>query len=369
MKIAIDISQSVYEGTGVASYTRNLVNELIAQNRQDCYVLFGASFRRQDSLIEYINALTQKGGYSTRFTRLPPTLLTLLWNKLHLVTIEIFTGAVDVVHTSDWTEPPSHIPKVTTIHDLIVYKYPENFPVSIVNNQKAKLNWVKKESKLIIADSLSTKKDIVTYLKIPPEKIRVIYLGVDPVFFQQKIDSILALKKRLKIEKQYILCVGTQEPRKNLQRVVQAFNQLKLSEYELVIAGNHGWGEVVTQEESVKITGFISNSDLATLYSGATCFVYPSLYEGFGLPVLEAMACGVPVVTSDQGSLAEIVGTAAIIVNPFEVEAIVAGIKKVLNLSEKEQKNLTSRAKKHSQKFTWQKTAEQTLAIYKEVAG
>ena len=163
--------------------------------------------------------------------------------------------------------------------------------------------------------------------------------------------------------------MGTREPRKNLERVSAAFKNLRLTDFQLVIAGNPGWGRNMVGSENIKITGFLSNQDLATLYSGATCFVYPSLYEGFGLPVIEAFACGTPVVTSNRGSLAEIVGTNAVMVDPLDVQAIGDGISKILNLSVKERKNLTARAQKHSQKFTWKKSAEETLAVYKEIVG
>ena len=234
MRIAIDISQAVFEGTGVASYTRNLVRALLEIDPNNFYVLFGSSLRRQNNLVDFLRTLSRNSSYSAKLSWLPPGALTFLWNQLHQVPFENFTGTVDIIHTSDWTEPPSKIPKVTTIHDLVIYKSPQNLPSSIIENQKDKLRWVKKESQLIIADSVSTKKDIIQYLQIPENKIRVVYLGVDGNFFPQKIDNIISLKKRLDIKKDYILCVGTREPRKNLERVIAAFKNLRLTDFPVV---------------------------------------------------------------------------------------------------------------------------------------
>lgn len=366
MKIGIDISQSVYTGTGVASYTRNLVKALLEMDDQE-YVLFGSAFGRQKELLDFMQSLPKKASVTSKIFSLPPTLLALLWNRLHIGGIEKFIGKVDIFHSSDWTEPPAKIPKITTIHDVILFKYPEHFPEEIIDNQKARLNLVKKESAAIIADSLSTKDDIVQFLGIPPQKIHVIYLGVDDKFFPRKIDEIIKVKKKYKIESDYILSIGTREPRKNLIRTIEAFKTLKQKDVNLVIGGNFGWGEDVGTTDNVQILGFVDTVDLPALYSGAACFVYPSLYEGFGLPILEALSCGIPVVTSNRGSLGEIADTFSIEVDPEKTDAIADGIKKIVTLSKRDRAVMVKKGLKHAEQYTWKKCAEETVKVYKSV--
>src|SRR3989344_4445408 len=367
MNIAIDISQSIYKGTGVATYTRNLVKSLLEIDTENVYTLFGSTLRRQEELLEFIGSLPKAKAFTAKLSLLPPTILDFLWNQLHIFSIDRFVGKQDLVHTSDWTEPQSRVPKITTIHDLIVYKYPGSLPNSIIEIQKRKLAWVEKECQAVIADSESTKKDIVSFLQIPEKRIHVVYLGVDAIFYPQKIDSVLNLKRRFGIKKNYLLCVGTREPRKNLQRVIDAFKELNLPDYQLVIVGNPGWGTKIKSTSNCVIAGNVSNQDLAVFYSGATCFVYPSLYEGFGLPVLEAMSCGTPVVTSNRGSSAEITGERSVVVEPEVVEDIARGIRIVLNWSAMDRKKMISQAIKHAKKFTWKKTAQNTIQVYKSV--
>ncbi len=367
MKIGIDISQSVYQGTGVAKYTRNLVKALLNLNTNHEFILFGSTLRRQQDLKSFVNQLSHKSHFKSKIYNFPLTLLDVLWNRMHAVSIESLIGNVDVFHSSDWTEPRSSAPKVTTIHDVTVYKFPEEQNPKIIATQKRKLAWVKKESAAVIADSESTKKDIIEILKMPEEKIRVIYLGVEEQFKPQPLKTINEVKSKFGIKKEYILCVGTREPRKNLDRVIKAFKELNMKNYQLVIAGNAGWGKDIIPDKNVILAGFVNDLTLAALYSGAGCFVYPSLYEGFGLPILEAMACGAPVVTSNQGSLKELAGP-AIIADPYDVESISTGIEETIKLSGTQRQKLTNTGIEHVSRFTWEKTARQTLEVYQSVA-
>ena len=185
MKIGIDISQIVYEGTGVATYTKNLISNLLAIDKKNEYVFFGSSLRRQKDL--------------KRFTKnvwpIPPTLLDVLWNQLHILPIESLIGSLDIFHSSDWTQPPTKAKKVTTIHDLIVYKYPESSHPQIITTQKRRLDWVKKECDLIIVDSLATKKDCQEILGIGESRLRVVYPAVGEGFRPQSKVKISAKKK------------------------------------------------------------------------------------------------------------------------------------------------------------------------------
>lgn len=176
MKIGIDISQIVHEKTGVANYTKNLLTQLLKTDKKNEYILFFSSLRKKldDSLVEYLrNPRVRLKTY-----RFPPTLLELLWNRWHILPIEYFIGKVDVFFTSDWLEPPAKkAKKVTTIHDMIIFKHPEGLPSKIIAVQKRKLKWVKKESRLVICDSQATKKDVMEILRIKENKLKVIYPG------------------------------------------------------------------------------------------------------------------------------------------------------------------------------------------------
>jgi len=366
MKIGIDISQLAFPGTGVANYTENLVENLLKVDKKNEYVLFFSSLRQPTP-----RDLKSKI-YNLKSYKFPLLLLEFLWNRLHRVPIETFAGRLDVFHTSDWLEPPAKCPKVTTIHDLAIFKYPETFVPrgghNIVANLKRKLEWAKKESKLVIAVSESTKRDIVKILGMPPEKIRVIYEACDEIYNKPASAEATArqatekIKKKYGIKGDYILAVGTLEPRKNLKRVIEAFSLLTgFVPVTLVIAGKFGWGEDIEKlkikNEKLKILGLVSQEDLPSLYSGAQVFVYPSLYEGFGLPILEAMASGCPVVTSNVSSMPEVAGEAAVLVDPENVEDIARGTKEAIDRRDKLIKKGFERVKE----FSWEKTARETL--------
>jgi glycosyltransferase involved in cell wall biosynthesis len=181
MKIGIDVSQIVHQGTGVAHYTQNLVASLLKIDKKNQYLLFGGSLRQKRKLDDYLKQFKNQPNVTLKTFSLPPLFLELLWNKWHVFSLEKLIGQVDVFLSSDWLQPPTKAKKVTTIHDLIVFKYPESFQPkgghNIVANQKRRLEWVKRECDLIICDSEATKKDAIKILGIEEEKIRVIYPG------------------------------------------------------------------------------------------------------------------------------------------------------------------------------------------------
>ncbi|MBM3209524.1 glycosyltransferase family 4 protein [Candidatus Shapirobacteria bacterium] len=355
MKIGIDISQIVY-GTGVSHYTQNLVENLLKIDEKNEYVLFFSSLRQR--LTQISNLKTQNCNLKLKTYKFPPVLLDILWNKLHVLPIEKLIGKVDVFHTSDWTEPPSACRKVTTIHDLTPLLFPDETHPKIIAVHKRKLDWVKKEASLVIAVSENTKKDIIELLGIPAEKIRVIYEAPGEEFYPRRKEEIENTKRKYQIAGDYILAMGGGK-RKNLERTTQAFERVKGGPWQkvspsLIVFGN---------SPNTKSLGYVPQEDLAPLYSGAMCFVYPSLYEGFGLPVLEAMACGCPVVTSNVSSLPEIAGEAAVLVNPLRVEEIFYGINEALERREE----FVQKGLERSHKFSWEKCASETLAVYGEV--
>ncbi len=360
MKIAIDISQAIY-GTGVSVYTKDLVANLIKLHPEDEFILFGGSLRRRQELL----ALAKRLRGTPKIFPLPPTLMDFLWNSLHILPIEKFTGPVDLVHTSDWSEPPSKYPKVTTVHDLIPFKYPQTTTDSIRHAHKKKLAWVIRESQKIIAVSESTKKDLMSILRVPESKIVVIPEGVEDRNTPQPLEIQEMVQRKYHTGDEYLFSLSTLEPRKNQAALIEAYKIVHKSypNLKLVISGKTGWGDKLEPTPGVIMPGYVPYSDLPALYSGCLAFVFPSFYEGFGLAPLQAMACGAAVAVADVSSLPEVVGDAGVYFDPESVESIAAGIiEAIQNRSVLRKKSLLQ-----ASKFTWKKAAEETYKVYLDV--
>lgn len=360
MKVAIDVTQVIY-GTGVSQYTKLLVAELIKLNSPDSFILFGGSLRRKAELDLWIRHLP---GAISKTHHLSPQMAHFLWNTLHLFSVERITGPVDVVHTSDWAEPPARAPKVTTIHDLAMFKDPQYVHPEISRVHRKRLFWVIKESARVIAVSHATKADIVRFLGLDPERIEVIHEAPTlriPTLNTQEISA--PRFRRFGLTRPYILIPGSGHPRKNIARAIKAFKQTRL-DLLLVIIGRPTREEASLASSSVIFTGFVSDLDMAMLTSQAQVVLFPSLYEGFGLPVLDAFAASVPVVTSNVSSLPEVAGSAAVLVDPLSAESIADGIIKALEHRPKLIKSGHQRLKQ----FSWKKTAKATLRLYRELA-
>lgn len=373
MKIGIDISQIVY-GTGVSTYTKNLVESLLSVDDKNEYILFGSSLRAKKKLKEFVEGLSKFQNVEPKLASFPPTILEILWNNLHVYPLEKFIGEVDVFHSSDWTQPKiasTITKKVTTVHDMVPYLFTSSLPKKIADNQKKRLELVKKEADFIIADSQTTKEDITKFLEIPEEKIRVIYLAADPQFRNQSEDKVAEVLEKYKIKKPYILSVATQEPRKNIQKLIDVFTQIqqRRPELHLVLSGKYGWGPGFHSTENVIWTDYVSKEDLMCLYSGCRVFVYPSLYEGFGLPVLEAMACGAPVITSNNSSMAEIAKDAAILVDPRSTSQLTRAIEMLLDLNLENYQKMVRASLYRAKAYNWIKTAQDTLKVYEEAGA
>lgn len=318
MKIAIDISQSAYQGTGVGRYMTNLALGLDAYgSKKNLYTLFFSSLRRDPPKV-----LKIKPPIRLIQWKFPPTVLEVLWNKLHILPFEKLVGPQDIVITSDWTEPPAHAKKITVIHDLVVYKYPETSTHGIVKTHKRRLAWVKKESSHIIVDSFSTKKDCIDILKLPEDTLTVIYPAIE--IKQPSSEVQKTVLKDYKITRPFILTVGKLEPRKNIGRLIEAFNKSGMNDVDLIIVGPSGWGkdEKKSDTPNVRFLGYVPEENLYALYATCEFFVAPALYEGFGYPVVEAMACGAAVTGSNTSSLKELITGVGPTFNPLSVNAI-----------------------------------------------
>jgi len=355
MKIGVDISQIVY-GTGVSVYTKNLVMALLKLDQENSYTLFFSSLRRKLDY-SFINELTSSRVNLKKY-KLPPTALELFWNRLHILPIENFVGRVDIFHASDWTQPPAKQAKlVATVHDLSFLRWPESVHPKILAVQKRRLEWVKKEADAIIAVSEATKKEIIELLGIPEKKITVIYeaLPSDIADFRLATPGVA--------KKPYIFAYGSQSPRKNIKKIIAAFKEVKKKvDCQLVICGEYK--PEFKLPKDIILTGFLPRRKMLSLLAEATVFAYPSLYEGFGLPILEAFALGVPVVTSNLSSMPEVAGKAAVLVEPTSREEISAGIFKALENKNK----LIGLGKERLKLFSWQKAARKTIKVYRNLA-
>lgn len=356
MKIGLDISPIIY-GTGVSVYLENLINGLLEVDQKNEYLFFFSSLRRK----------YQNPKLKIRSFKIPPTLLDLLWNRFHCCPIECFLGNLDVFHASDWTQPPSKKAKlVTTIHDLSFLRMPETVNPKVLAVQKRRLEWVKKEADAVIAVSQATKKEIIELLSIPEEKITVIHEALPADVGKEskniKKEAIEKAKKKYQIKKPYFFAYGSQAPRKNIKRLIQAFKKLK-KDCQLVIVGEYRPEAFLP--DNVVVAGFIPRSDYRHLFAGALGLAYPSIYEGFGLMILEAFALRVPVLTSSLSSMPEVAGKAAILANPESTEEIAQGLKKIAK-GGKEIEDLIKKGKQRLKLFSWKKAAKETIKIYQK---
>jgi len=371
MKIGIDVTQVIY-GTGVSMYTKNLCQNLLKIDGENEYILFGASLRNYHKLKEFINTIASYPNVKFKIVPIPNSIIQILFNKIRILPIEKFIGNVDIFHSSDWTQPKiksQTTKKVTTVHDMVPFLFESSVHPKIVSTHKRRLELVKKEIDLILADSKTTKVDLVKFLQIPEEKIKVVYLAPSKNFKNQPDEIVKEILEKYKIKKPYILSVATQEPRKNIQKLLDAFEQIqkRIPDLQLVLTGKYGWGPGLRSAQNVVWTGYVPDEDLVSLYSGCRVFAYPSLYEGFGLPVLEAMACGAPVVTSNNSSMAEIAKNAAILIDPRSHTQLTRAIEMILDLNLENYQRMVQASIKRAGEYTWEKTAYETLAAYKQL--
>ncbi|MFS8159745.1 MAG: glycosyltransferase family 4 protein [Candidatus Roizmanbacteria bacterium] len=383
MKIGVDISQVSFSGTGVARYTKRLIEALL-EIKDNSYIFFFSSLRGK--VPEDVASLIQKAPLA-RFVeyKIPPSGLHLLWNVIHRVSIDRLIGEVDLFITSDWTEPPlRNGKKITIIHDMVVYKYPETttnkttFDISkaqLIPNIKKTLflkhNWVKKESNHILADSQATKEDIVSFFGTNPNDITVVYPSVlVPHPSQTQLSHI---RKKYGIKRSFILAVGKLEPRKNIPLLIQAYTKIVNPPFDLYIAGSKGWEagsnlEIPpTHSDKIHFLGFISDADLYGLYALADLFVFPSSYEGFGFPIIEAMSLGCPVLTSNISSMKELAEGYAVLCDPTNINDIKGKIENIMSDSSL-RKELTKKGLVRAKDFSKEKYVEKLKEVFKAIS-
>jgi glycosyltransferase involved in cell wall biosynthesis len=372
LRIAID-AHSV--GTGLGgneSYATNLIEALAGIDQENRYTLYVTKRVAVERFSDrWPNFSVRSTLPHTPFIRIPLTL-----------SAELRRNPVDVLHVQFTAPPFSPCPVVVSIHDLSFEHLPQTFKWRSRKQLRITVRRSAREASQVIALSEYARNDIIDTYHVSPDKISAIPLAAAAHF--RPIDDeeeLQRVRQTYGIEGDYILTVGAIQPRKNLSRLVAAYARLRHAKPEvklpkLVLAGKCAWLYDETLRaikelelgDAVIVTGYVPESDLPALYSGALCFVYPSYFEGFGLPPLEAMQCGAPVIVGDQTSLPEVVGTAGILVDPFEVDALAAALERVVSDSNL-RAELSVQGLARAKLFNWQETARQTLAVYRKAAG
>lgn len=364
MNIGIDISQAAYSGTGVGRYTIGLVESILDFDTENSWTFLFFSLRGK--LPDELDKKIRSSKHRFIHIPLPQSILSFLWNTLHVVNVELFTGPLDLFISSDWTEPPSTCKKMTIIHDLIYLRYPETVHPTILRTQQKRIHWVTRESTHIIATSHTTARDIQSYLHIPSDKITSIYTGiVAPISTDTQKKKVLA---QYGIQLPFILAVGKIEPRKNNARLIEAFTNLHASEWNLVFVGPEGWGAdpATTKNKSVHFTGFVPDEELHALYDLCSFFAFPSLWEGFGHPVIEAMKHHKAVVTSNVESLSEVAGGAALLCDPKSTSSIQEALSTFMT-DETKRSAYEQKGYEYAKQFTWNRYYEELSGVLKKI--
>ncbi|WP_298816576.1 glycosyltransferase family 4 protein [Chloroflexus sp.] len=379
MRIGIDFTAGIWQGAGIGRYTRELVRAAAQAGPDLSFHLFYAAggLDPTSPFVRYAHDLAASYPHITlRPLPINPRLLTIIWQRLRLpLRIEWFIGSLDVVHAPDFVLPPTHARALLTIHDLTFLVEPGCAEPNLRRYLSEAVPRSLRRADLILVDSKATAGDLGRLYGIPNQRIRLLYPAVDERFRPISPAELLMVRERLRLPDHYLLFVGTLEPRKNLVRLLHAFATLRddYPDLYLLIAGRRGWlyDEIFTTVEQhrlgdrVHFLDFVADDDLPALYNLAEAFVYPSLYEGFGFPVLEALACGTPVVTSRVASLPEVAGSAAIMVDPLDTEDIAAGIRAALT----DPTPLRAAGPPQAATFRWEQTGQALVTIYRELAA
>lgn len=373
-RIGIDVTSALTQGGGIGRYTRELVQALVALTPTIDYLLFSA---KPPAQLPTSQPLPQ----TERVRHVPAPLseqwLYRLWYRARLpLPVQWVTGRLDLFHSPDFVLPPvsGGIPTLLTVHDLSFVHYPEVYPAPLVRYLNRVVPASVQRATHVLADSIATKQDMIVLWDVSPEKITVVYSGVDehfrPITDPQRLTA-MRQKYRLGAAP-YVLAVGTLQPRKNYQFLIRAFKPIAHNwPHNLVIVGGKGWlyDDILAEIEAqgltgrVVLTGFVEDADLPAIYSAAALFLFPSLYEGFGLPALEAMACGVPVIAANVSSLPEVVGEAGLLLSPHEQAVWSENIHRLL-LDAPHRARLVGAGAVQAHHFTWRKAARQLLKVY-----
>ncbi len=370
MKLCIDIQPAITQRAGVGRYTKQLVRHLDKHSNDDSVKLVYFDFKRRAIPFPTGNAIQKAVRYC------PGRVAQILWKKLNWPSYNTFAGNADVYHFPNFIIPPlSYGKSVVTIHDMSFIRYPAFAEEENLHYLADRINNTVCRADAIITDSEFSASEIHSLLEVDKEKIFPIHLGVNQ---EPEIpDPAIAASTlhKLNVDRPYILTVGTLEPRKNIPFLIEVFEKLTDFNGTLVIAGMPGWKyEPIIERikrspraSNIRYLKYVNDEQLNSLYTGAELFVTTSVYEGFGLPPLEAMTFGTPVVSSAGGSLPEVLGSAAEVINNFNANHWSDKINKILQNKELREE-MSAKGLEHVKQYTWDKTAKATWKVYRSLA-
>lgn len=381
MKIAFD-AQLLMKGekTGIGWCAENILKKMpqysMHEYQLDCFTL-GYSAEQLENVKKY----SSLGFKINKCTWFHDVIYRMIWNFFSVPYFIFFGKSADVTLFFNYVIPPGvKGKKVSFVYDMAYKAHPETVRVKTRELLNIALMKSCKRADHIITISEFSKNEIIKYLDIPEKKISIMPCGVDsllyhPNYSEQEVNDV---KEKLKIDRDYFLYLGTLEPRKNIERLIQAYTQLKKEQPDapkLVIAGKKGWMyehifETVRSlhmEKTIIFTGYIEEKDAPKLIKGAEIFLFPSIYEGFGMPPIEAMACGTPVVVSNVSSLPEVVGEAGILVDPMSVDSIKDGMKKLFE-DESLRKEMSIRGIERAKLYTWDSAAKILYEVFEQLS-
>jgi len=373
MTLYIDVSAAVHQHAGLARYAASLARSLIGYHGDEYkFGLFYNGAKPEKPLAE----LTDVPRRTVRVGYKPWRMAVWLGQRLGWGMNRLVPDA-QLFHATEHLLPPMRgIPTVLTVHDLIYHLFPSYHRRLNYWYLNSTMPLYVKRADAIIAVSESTKRDLMRFYSVPQEKITVIYEAASARFRPVPAEGVLEARARYRLPERYLLAVGTIEPRKNLERLVDALRLLRQQDPELclVIVGSTGWLyqsffenlEKLEDPRSVLLAGYVPDDDLPALITGSAAYVLASFYEGFGLPILEAMACGAPVVTSSTSSMPELGGDAAAYFDPYDTQSMVAAIERVLR-DEDLRTQMQETGFVQAARFSWQRAACETLAVYQRL--
>jgi glycosyltransferase involved in cell wall biosynthesis len=372
-RVAIHYTPALSQSAGIGRYTRGLVDALarLPESQSWQFQLFVMGGLRSPH--------PWPAHFAWHSTPLTERTLTRAWHRLRLpFPAEWLTGPIDLYHSPDYVLPPlRRAAGIVTIHDLSFLRVPECADPGLRAFLTAAVPPSVTRARHVLADSESTRRDLIELMKVPPEKISVVPAGIGPEFQRVTDEARLnSVRIHYGLPQHFILGLGKLEPRKNFVRLIQAYAHLRrrwAPPQHLVIAGGRGWlyDDILRQPDRLGVSGwvhfpgFVADDDLPALYSLADAFAFPSLYEGFGIPPLEALACGTPTVVADNSSLPEVMGEAALQVPAEDVTALAEALARLLEDEEWRQRTLTA-GPAQARPFTWEAAARRLLAAYEQ---
>jgi alpha-1,3-rhamnosyl/mannosyltransferase len=374
LRVAVNAVALLSPFAGVAGYIRNLMSALAASGEVRPRYFYGA--RWSDQLLSRVPS-----GVATA-RKLLRGWLPLSWELSRYVqktafAVEARQGKFDLYHEPNYLLLSERLPAVVTVHDLSFVHYPETHPAGRVRVVNSRLPRSLSVARAIITDSFAVREEIIKHYQVPAAKVHAVHLGVSSLFQPRESAFLGPVLDGLGLQQdRYLLSVGTLEPRKNLVRVLRAFAQLPAAlrgRFPLVVVGAAGWrdapifAELGPLERSghVRVLGYVGDETLPALYAGARAVIYASLYEGFGLPIVEAMASGAPVLTSNIGCMKELGESAAMLVDPHDTQAITGAMLRLLE-DHAEVTRLRSAGIGRARNFSWERCARETLAVYRQ---